>query len=317
MSRIGSLKQIFFGMPLCEANSAIRNFEKGDAQERTELVAKTVIEGYNTAVEKGLSEDLLDVRLMIKNELSGFFNEGIGMGLYTLSLFSISQKNIYWDFVKGVGKPHEYMSYIGAGIACGVFNKPFEKFLVKANPTCSLLVLNGIGFYYAYFKIEKGLYQHYIRNDVKKDDFFVECYDNGVGRALWFCENGNSQNIKKIIDTFPKKRQAAIWSGIGLAATYAGGVEENEIRELKKHSGQFWEFVAEGSFLATHCRDIAGNSHNYDITEKILIGKSAEECHIFGRKILLDLKQEILTDGEYTFRVFLRKIRQWIKKDII
>jgi hypothetical protein len=311
MSRIGSFKQVFFGISLSKANSEVRKFDSGESQHRTELVAKTVIEGYNSAIEKGVSEDLLTMRLMIKNELVGFFNEGVGMGIYTLSLFSPS-RNVYWDYINGPGKSHEYMSYIGAGIACGVFNKPFDKFLSIANPTCGLLILNGIGFYYAYFKTDKGVTKHFIRNDVKRDPFYLECYDNGVGRALWFCKNGDVKKIHDTINDFSESRKAAIWSGIGLAATYAGGVSENKIRELKDLSGVYSINLAEGSFLATHCRDLAGNSHKTDITEQILIGKTSNECHIFGRKAIHDLEMERFIDGKHTFQVFLENIRNWI-----
>jgi Protein of unknown function (DUF1702) len=114
MSKLKILRKMLFALPLTEANFAVRGFAAGEpAQARLELVAKTVVHGYNIALETGLTDDLLVNREFIARELTGFFNEGIGMGLYTVDLFSPGSKNRFWDFIKGAGKNHEYMSYIG------------------------------------------------------------------------------------------------------------------------------------------------------------------------------------------------------------
>ena len=261
MSKIKYFRKMLFALPLSEANFEIRNFQAGEpAQQRLEVVAKTVVTGYNTALETGLSSDLTVNTLFIRDELVGFFNEGIGMGLYTLDLFSFFNKNRFWEFIKGEGKNHEYMSYIGAGIACGVFfNRPFAGFLKKASHTSGLLILNGLGFYNAYFKPTKTIYSLFIPKSVKKDLFYVECYDNGIGRGLWFFNGGNPEKIEKTISLFPRERRSGIWAGVGLAATYAGGVSNTKIFLLKTLAGEFSHMLGEGSVLASHTRDIAGN----------------------------------------------------------
>lgn len=304
---------MLFALPLTEANFEVRGFEKNEpAQERLELVAKTVVHGYNMAVETDLNEDLIAGRQFIENELCGFYNEGIGMGLYTLDLFSPFKKDRLFDFVKGVGKNHEYMSYIGAGIACGVFNRSFEKFLQKASPTCGLLILNGLGFYYTYFKPEKIFKQNYLPKNVQADPFYIECYDNGIGRALWFFNGGNPEKIAKQIAGFPTERQGAVWSGVGLAATYAGGVSQDKIRLLKKLAGPFAVYLGEGSLLATHTRDLALNPHKDDTTVRILTGKSASECCEFANAINEKLDGRRFIDHKHSLEFFFESIREWV-----
>lgn len=305
---------MLFALPLSEANFEIRGFTKGSsAQGRLELVAKTVVSGYNTALETGLSDNLETNTKYVKNELVGFFNEGIGMGLYTLDVFSILNRNRFWNFIKSTGKHHEYMSYIGAGIASGVFfNLPFKRFVEKADPTSGLLILNGLGFYYAYFKPEKTLKRFYMPKSVKQDEFFIECYGNGIGRALWFYNGGIPAEIAKTIGNFPLERQGAIWSGVGLAATYAGGVSELKIRELKEEAGSLSNMLGEGAVLASHTRDIAGNPHKTDSTERILAGATMKECCEFATMAKNELQQRRFINGRHSLRVFLENIREWV-----
>ncbi len=308
---------MLFALPLSEANFKIRGFEKNaPAQARLELVAKTVVSGYNTALETGLTDDLQTNTETIKQELVGFFNEGIGMGLYTLDVFSVFNRNRFWNFIKDKGKNHEYMSYIGAGIASGVFfNLPFEKFVEKADPTSGLLILNGLGFYYAYFKPKKTLQKMYLPKSVKKDKFYIECYDNGIGRALWFYNGGVPTSIARTIANFPKDRQGAIWSGVGLAATYAGGVPEEKIRELQELAGENSHMLGEGSILACHTRDIAGNPHESDSTERILTGKSVKECNLFAAMAKENLNGKRYIEGRHSLLVFMENIREWVREN--
>lgn len=308
------IRKSVFALPLKEANFSIRKFAIGEeGQDRLELVAKVVVAGYNSALETGYNADLLIHQRMVSKELQGFFTEGIGMGLYTLDLFSPSRSNSFWRFVESDGANHKYMSYIGAGIACGVFNhRPIEKFRLKASPTSGLLVLNGIGFYYAYFKPQKGIEKQFIPKDLIFDNFYIECYDNGMGRAFWFVNGGNPELIAEMISKFSPERQGSIWAGVGLAATYAGGVDKYKIEKLVTLAGKYAPRLGEGSVLATHTRDVAGNKHESDLTERLLTGKSAEECQAFAHNANEKLNNQITINGKHSLQVFLEEIREWV-----
>jgi enediyne biosynthesis protein E3 len=313
---LNTIRKQVLGLSLSEASFKSRGFEQGhEAQPRLELVAKTVVHGYNVAIENGWSEDLQVNTSQVKDELVGFFHEGIGMGLYVLDVCSLFNKNRFWKFVKGWGHKHEYMSYIGAGLASGVFNLPIEDFLKTACPTSGCLILDGLGFYNAYFKSRKTLQGFYIPDYIKANDFFLERYDNGIGRAIWFYNSGEPHLIAYTVSTFPSYRRAAIWSGIGLAATYAGGIGEDKLRLLKTLSGEHAIMLAQGSVLATHTRHRAGNPHQHDTTEQILIGKSSIECHLFATEAKNDLQERRYIDGRPSFQVFLENIRRWIQGD--
>ena len=310
-----TLRKQVLGLPLSEANFKVRGFQEGtEAQPRLELVAKTVVNAYNVAVEHGLNDDLKAITQTVDKELVGFFNEGIGMGLYNLDIFYLTNKKRFWDFVKGPGAKHEYMAYIGAGLACGVFKRPFEKFLDKACPMSGCLVLDGIGFYYAMFKTKKTLEGLYVPNIVKNNPFYQERYDNGIGRAVWFYAAGEPEIIAQTINAFPIERRAGIWSGIGLAATYAGGINYDKLLFLKELAGRHQIMLAQGSLLATHTRHRAGNPHLDDPIERILIGKSAIDSHNFAMKTRDMLEGRRLIDGKQSFQVFLEAVRNWIRQ---
>ncbi|MDQ1152391.1 hypothetical protein QE382_004375 [Sphingobacterium zeae] len=308
------IRKSLFALPLKDANFSTRKFAIGEqGQDRLELVAKVVVAGYNLALETGYNPDLLIHQSMISRELQGFFTEGIGMGLYTLDLLSPLRSNSFWRFVESEGANHRYMSYIGAGIACGVFNhRPIETFRLRASPTSGLLILNGIGFYYAYFKPQKGIERQFIPKDLTFDDFYIECYDNGMGRAFWFVNGGNPDLIANMIFEFSPERQGSIWAGVGLAATYAGGVDKNKIEKLIALAGKHAPRLGEGSVLATHTRDVAGNKHELDLTERLLTGKSAAECQEFACNANQKLNNQSTINGKHSLQVFLEEIREWV-----
>ena len=311
------VRRNIFSVPLKEANFDFRKFHPGQkAQNRLEFVAKVVLEGYNNAVHDGLTSDLLVKRRMIDGEVVGFYNEGIGMGLYALTLFGAkgTKEGIFWDFVRNEGKNHEYMSYIGAGLAVGVLKRNVLKsFLKKASPTSGQLFINGIGFYYGYFDADKVLRKNFIPRYLEVNDFYTECYYNGVGRAMWFYSGGDPGFIKSEIQHFPAERQAAIWSGVGLACTYANGVSMDVILNLKNEIAKdFKKDLAIGCILANHARDIAGNSNNDEETTMILTGHTKAECNEFAKKSHAALKNQATIDGIPSLKYFYEDIRNFV-----
>ncbi len=318
INNLKAIRKQFLGLALSEGNFKARGFEEGGkAQPRLEQVGKTVVHGYNVAVEHGLGDDLTAIINTIEEEKVGFFHEGVAMGLYTLDLFSVFNKNRFWDFIKNQGSHHEYMSYIGAGLATGVFNRSFERFLEKACPMSGCLVLDGIGFYNAFFKTKKTIMRRLVPKNIEKNPFYLERYDNGIGRAVWFYNAGNPKEIAKTIKSFPYDRQGDIWSGVGLAATYAGGVSADDISALKKVSGSHSLMLGQGAFLAVHTRHTAGNQHQDETTIEILVGESAKNCDELAKDVITVLdKRRRFIDNKPSFQVFLEHVRDWIEINI-
>jgi hypothetical protein len=135
----------------------------------------------------------------------------------------------------------------------------------------SWLAIDGFGFHEGYFHsatvVERAKIPHRIKG------YSQRVFDQGLGRSLWFIKGADIEAIVATINTFPIARQADLWSGIGLAATYAGGVDETILKQLHGLAHDFWPQLAQGSAFAAEARQRAGN----------LVAHTDVACHLFCR----------------------------------
>jgi len=62
-------------------------------------------------------------------------------------------------------------------------------------------------------------------------------FDHGLGRSIWFSQGQCGAHLYHY-RSFPENRRADLWSGIGLACTYAAGVvDRKEIEKLQILAG--------------------------------------------------------------------------------
>ena len=77
-----------------------------------------------------------------------------------------------------------------------------------------------------------------------------EVFDNGLGRAMWFASGARAELVIRTLAGFPRERHAALWSGVGLATTYAGGASLSELQALLSAAGGHRNEVALGAAIA-------------------------------------------------------------------
>ncbi|NNJ08528.1 DUF1702 family protein, partial [Streptomyces sp. PKU-MA01144] len=82
--------------------------------------------------------------------------------------------------------------------------------------------------------------------------------DQGVGRALWFIHGGHAGNVSAAVRAFAGDRQADLWSGVGLAATFAGGSTAADLAGLREEAGALAGHLAQGAVFAAKARHHAG-----------------------------------------------------------
>jgi hypothetical protein len=310
--RAGYLRKFVFGLPVDEGRFAVRGFNcASPARKRLEQVAMTVISHYNTAVEEA-STDNLDERLgFVSNELCGFAHEGAGMGLFAIDALAPFSRGNFDRFIEGEGKNHLYMSFIGAGLAIGALYLSYERAIRRYQHFSRILIMDGYGFFHAYFRTEPTVRRVRIPARVVANETYRERYDAGVGRALWFVEGGDPERITKTILTFPPERRPQLWAGVGLACTYAGGVSREWIRRLLQLGAGHELMMAQGSLLACHARHRAGNPapHN-DLAAQTLTGLTAEQLHRIAEDKLTEIDEGApMTNGQDTWSVWLGRIR--------
>src|SRR5438477_154297 len=93
--------------------------------------------------------------------------------------------------------------------------------------------------------------------------YAARVFDQGLGRSFWFVNGGNPELIVGVIKAFPAARQPDLWSGIGLAATYAGIITEDALVLLREQAGEHWPCLAQGAAFAAKARHRAGNPSPY------------------------------------------------------
>jgi hypothetical protein len=124
----------------------------------------------------------------------------------------------------------------------------------------SWLAVDGYGFDRAYFDTRRWVHQQKVPARYPWDgspDYFLRAVDQGIGRALWFIGGGQAAEVAALAGRFASQRQPDLWSGIGLAATFAGGSDESGLAALRAEAGDHWPDLAVGAVFAANARAYA------------------------------------------------------------
>ena len=243
----------------------VRGFPVKDAASKDllETVGRTFLHGYALAAE---ASDPLDAEAgleQVPTRFRGFAYEGAGMGFAVRDGLPGGRRDHTPRFLRGRADAHVYMVYVGIGWAMArlpKFRWPDSRAL---DPLMVPLALDGYGFHQAYFKTGK-----YVRQQYRETTFpwptgpdavySPRAIDQGIGRALWFVSGTDAARCADTIDGFAPERRADLYSGAGLAATYAGGVTAEELRLFWDRAGEHRARVAQASVFAAEARVRAG-----------------------------------------------------------
>jgi hypothetical protein len=114
--------------------------------------------------------------------------------------------------------------------------------------------------------------------------------------------------ISRTIGDFPTDRQPDLWSGIGLAATYAGVVSEEVLVTLRESAGPHRPHLAQGAVFAAKARQRAGNLTRYtDLAARILCGLSAAEAAHLSDATLENLPDDA---SQPAYEIWRQRIQQ-------
>ena len=171
------------------------------------------------------------------------------------------------DLLRGPGAPHIFLAYIGMGFAMARLPRPLWKKVVPDltgdpyYPTMSWLAVDGYGFDRAYFDTRRWVDAQYMPKPYpweQAPDYFRRAVDQGIGRALWFICGGRAPDAAAAVERFASHRQADLWSGIGLAATFAGGSDADGLAALRRAAGTHGSELAVGCVFAVKARAYSG-----------------------------------------------------------
>ena len=267
-STLGSLRRLVLAPSLDEVTFAGRGFPvvPTERTRRLEAIPQAVVTGFEWGIDSPSLWDLERRLALVEPEQRGFAYEGATMALTVVDAMGPRGTRAR-DLLAGPGRPHTFLTYIGIGFAMARLPRPLWKKILPDltgtpyYPTMSWLAVDGYGFDLAYFHTDR-----WVRRQERpkpypwqgRADYFSRAVDQGVGRALWFIAGGRPAAAADSVEGFEPARRADLWSGIGLAATFAGGASGEELGLLVERAGEHRAELAQGSVFAAKARHFSG-----------------------------------------------------------
>ncbi|GIF08487.1 DUF1702 family protein [Actinoplanes siamensis] len=260
------------------------HFKNAVARDNLETIGETFLEGLGNACEVSCPDDVLEPLQAVPVRYRGFAYEGAAMGFAIRDALPVGRRDHIRRFLDGSGDPHLYMALIGVGWAMARLPRPLWRRIMPADPLLNWLALDGYGFHQAYFRTDRYVREHYRETEFgwpadTTGTYAGRAIDQGIGRALWFVGGCDATVVAGLVEGYPADRRAELYSGAGLAATYAGGADDAELKWFLDRAGDHRAQVAQGSAFAASARVRAGLvvPHN-EAANRVLCGMSTAEA---------------------------------------
>jgi enediyne biosynthesis protein E3 len=237
-----------------------RGFRGGDprAVANVEAVGAAFLAGYHTALQAASVSDAIQQLESTDAAMRGFRYEGAAMSLYLLDRLLPGRRDRFDTFLSTRGADHIYMAYVGAGWAHARLPFGLRGALARRDPLLRWLMLDGYGFHQGFFHWHSSVDGRQ-QVPARVQGYARRAFDQGLGRSLWFVEGHDPERITATLARFAPQRRADLWAGVGLAATYAGGVERGALEQLRTLAGADAAWLAQGSAFGAAARNHAGN----------------------------------------------------------
>ena len=285
-----SVRRTILGIPPEEATFERRGFTGGNPASRIRLeqVGTSFLRGYNAAIDEDELEPLVRRLNEVDEGFRGFAFEGAAMGLAIRDGLTLWRSKRLETLLAGPGSAHVYMVHVGAGWALGRIKWPMRRVMASLDPLLRWLVFDGYGFHEGYFHWRKYVFN--LARPGGLSGYALRVFDQGLGRSLWFVHGADTETLPATIEAFPRTRHSDLWSGVGLACTYAGGVNETELQALRCAAGRYAPHMAQGAAFAAKARQRAGNpAPQTELACQILCRRSAARAAEVTDLALIDL----------------------------
>jgi len=313
---MGALTRRLMSLSTDQVRFSRRGFRGGDAQvrERIERVGLTFLEGYHAALEESASEPLCRRLDEVAEEFRGFAYEGAAMSLFLVDRLSPWPRRRFEEFCQGGGSAHIYMVQVGAGWALARLPFGLQRNVARLDPLLRWLAYDGYGFHQGFFHGRQAVAGSQ-RVPKRVRGYARRAFDQGLGRSLWFVEGAEVRQIPLTIGTFADTRHADLWAGVGLAATYAGGVDRAALETLRAAAAEFTPALAQGAAFAAEARLRAGNvTERTELASRVFCGMSAGEAAEVTAQMLLDLPRD--STELPAFEVWRQRIKACFSPDV-
>ncbi len=313
MSVLGKLRSRVLTPDISETSFEKRGFsaKNPEARKRLETVGRYFLTGYAAAAAAARPTDAEDELERVPTAFRGFAYEGAAMAFAVRDGLPIGGRGHVAGFLGGRAARHVYMVYVGVGWAMARIPRFRWSTLYAPDPLLRWLVLDGYGFHQAYFQTDR-----YVRRQHADVSFpwpaghhrwyAPHVIDQGVGRASWFVVGADPEAVAATFDRFEEHRRADLYSGAGLAATYAGGCDRAALERFRDLSGPYAPNVAQGSAFAAAARVRADLVMPYnELATDVFCGMSPAEAAKVTDQALVDLSD---SEKEPAYAIWRRRI---------
>lgn len=267
-SPLGPLRAALFVPSPTSVRRVMQGFEQSNPTAALELeqVTMHLVGGIDKAVRSSDNAELVAALAQVPVKYRGFAYEGAAVGLTAID--SLSPGHRAADLMVGPeSKIHDLTMVVGVGLALAKIPKPRWKKLFPQHPLYRWLAVDGYGFYKAFFQKRRYVDNQHV--DTRYPRWMGDranlqrIADHGLGRALWFIGGGNPVRVAELVGGFAEHRRADLWSGVGIAVTFAGGVEPADLAQVWELAGQYRPRLALGCAMVTKIRQQTNSTNEH------------------------------------------------------
>jgi hypothetical protein len=214
------------------------------------------VRGFNSALAHDPAGEFDRAAREVPAAERGFAYEGAAMAYALLDLLAPRRRRRLDALLEAAGSDHVYMIHVGAGWALArLRRRPFGR--LRLDPLLRWLAVDGFGFHEGFFRHDR-----FVRGTARHPrlrGYGLHAFDQGLGRSLWFVDAADPERIGATISTFGPERRSDLWSGVGLAAAYAGAAGTSDLERLRALAADDAAHIAQGAAFAAAARTRARN----------------------------------------------------------
>lgn len=227
--------------------------------------------------------DLFGLLNAVQPEYRTVAYEAASMGLYQRDLKAQGRQALWPLFLDQADAIYVPDIYTGLGCAMAQEDISIFPFIDLFDKPLHYRIVDGYGFYKGLFRARQTLQQQYVPEGL--DKLYLGYYDQGLGRSLWYNSGGDCDKIGAAIGKFAAGRQAELWRGIGIAASYLGGCDEATLnRVLTAAAGHHPQLLAGAAISARARIQSQTSGADMELTCKLWCHMPAAEASALAEK---------------------------------
>ena len=223
-------------------------------KQRFDEITHAWVHGCRLALRARSDEELSLLLNEVDAKVRGFAVEGVALSLAVLDASEPGVELRWPAFLQSAGAHYGEGVCLGLGWAHSRLATRVPTHLNELSPLLGWMVVDGYGCGYAlrYVRSEGGLHDQAPPNDVA--GYAARVFDQGLGRCIWYIERFQVKGVLRVITELAAARHGDLWTGIGRACSYGGGVDRASLKALERHAGPYRSYLAAGVAHAAWAR---------------------------------------------------------------